>query len=61
MKSIELVVLWAAVREFLAKNICACDFSIWILFALFLTLLFYTAERGLFLHSGKVKPQQFLN
>jgi biopolymer transport protein ExbB len=61
LKFAEVVVSWAAVREFLAKNIYSNDFSTWVLLALFLTLLFYAAERGLFLHSGKVNPRQFMN
>ncbi|MDR1401900.1 MAG: MotA/TolQ/ExbB proton channel family protein [Puniceicoccales bacterium] len=48
-------------RDFFSQKILLGNFATWILVILVVVLLSYVIERCLFLHSGKIKPQQFLN
>jgi biopolymer transport protein ExbB len=49
------------VEEIVVGKLLLCNFATWVLVALSVILVSYTIERGLFLHSGAVKPQQFLS
>ncbi|MDR1413331.1 MAG: MotA/TolQ/ExbB proton channel family protein [Puniceicoccales bacterium] len=48
-------------KDFFSGSFLFRNFSVWILVVLAIVLLSYIIERCLFLHSGKIKPQQFLS
>ncbi|MDR2737643.1 MAG: MotA/TolQ/ExbB proton channel family protein [Puniceicoccales bacterium] len=47
-------------RGFVVDQLLSRNIAMWVLVALVILLVSYTVERGLFLHGGKIKPQQFL-